>query len=256
MVIAIPIGTIHAFLLVLARVSGFLAFLPVPGLRSATDAVRVVLALSITFALFPVWPVLPATVPAISELASQAFCELGLGLAAGITVSLLLEGFQLAAQIAGLQAGYGYASTVDPSSEADSGVLQVVASLATAIFFFTTGLDHQFIRVLSASFERFPAGSWPPAPPGLEASVIGLGAAMLSTGLRLALPIVALLLLIDLAIALVSRVQQQLQLLSLAFPGKMAAALALLAVLAPVVPKILASEANRTLALLWRALGY
>ena len=82
-----------------------------------------------------------------------------------------------------------------------------------------------------------------------------LGGQMLSTGLRLAFPVVALLVLIDVALALVGRVQQQLQLLSLAFPGKMAAALALLAALAPVFPKIFAGEADRTLAALWRSLG-
>jgi len=78
---------------------------------------------------------------------------------------------------------------------------------------------------------------------------------MLATGLRLAFPVTAVLLLIDLALALVSRVQQQLQLQSLAFPGKMAVALILLAALAPVVPKIFAAEAERTLAALWRVLG-
>jgi flagellar biosynthetic protein FliR len=77
---------------------------------------------------------------------------------------------------------------------------------------------------------------------------------MLSTGLRLALPVVALLVLIDFALALVGRVQQQLQLLSLVFPVKMAAALALLAALAPVVPRMFGTAAERTLAVLWRSL--
>jgi flagellar biosynthetic protein FliR len=77
---------------------------------------------------------------------------------------------------------------------------------------------------------------------------------MFSTGLRLALPVVALLILIDFALALVGRVQQQLQLLSLAFPVKMAAALALLAALAPVVPKLFGTAAEQTLSVLWKSL--
>ena len=40
---------------------------------------------------------------------------------------------------------------------------------------------------------------------------------MLTTGLRLAMPVIALLLLLDVALALLGRMQQQLQLLSLAF---------------------------------------
>jgi flagellar biosynthetic protein FliR len=78
---------------------------------------------------------------------------------------------------------------------------------------------------------------------------------MLSVGLRLALPVIALLILIDLALALLGRMQQHLQLLSMAFPAKMACALAILAALAPVVPKMFGAAAEHTLAVLWRAVG-
>jgi flagellar biosynthetic protein FliR len=240
--------------LVLARVAGLVTFLPVPGFRNAPDTVRVLLALAITFALFPVWPALPNVNPNIGQLAVWAFCEAGFGLAAGLAVAFLTESFQVAAQVAGFQAGYGFASTIDPNSQADSSILQVLASLSTGLLFFTTGLDHQLIRVLAASFERFPAGSWAPASANLD-GIVRLGGEMLSTGLRLGLPVVAVLLLIDFALALLGRVQQQLQLLSLAFPAKMAAALVLLAMLAPVVPKMFGAAAERTLAALWRSLG-
>lgn len=85
--------------------------------------------------------------------------------------------------------------------------------------------------------------------------VLRLGGAMLATGLRLAFPVTALLLLIDVAMALMGRMQQQLQLLSLAFPAKMLAALALLIALAPLLPKLFSAAAERTLSALWRAIG-
>jgi flagellar biosynthesis protein FliR len=254
MTLGLPLSTLYAFLLVLARVAGLITFLPVPGLRNAPATVRVLLALAIAFTLFPVWPALPNVNPTLGQLAVWAFCEAGFGLAAGLAVAFLTEGFQVAAQVAGFQAGYGFASTIDPNSQADSSILQVLASLSTGLLFFTTGIDHQLIRVLAASFEKFPAGSWAPASANLE-GILRLGGEMLSTGLRLALPVVAVLLLIDFALALLGRVQQQLHLLSLAFPAKMAAALVLLAVLAPVVPKMFGAAAERTLAALWRSLG-
>jgi flagellar biosynthesis protein FliR len=49
--------------------------------------------------------------------------------------------------------------------------------------------------------------------------------------------------------------QQQLQLLSLAFPAKMLAALALLAVSAPMIPRLFSTTAERTFTALWRLLG-
>lgn len=210
--------------------------------------------MAITFALFPVWPALPNAEPSMSQLAAWATCEAGFGLAVGLAVSFLTEGFQIAAQVTAIHAGYGFASTIDPTSQADSGVLQTMASLFCGVLFFSSGLDHQLIRVLAASFVKFPAGSWAPAAASLD-GILKLGSDMFSIGLRMALPVVALLILIDFSLALLGRVQQQLQLLSLAFPAKMAAGLAILAALAPVVPKMFGAAAEHMLAALWRALG-
>jgi len=249
MTLGLPLSTIFAFMLVLARVAGLVAFLPLPGFKAAPNMIRVVFAMAITFALFPVWPALPNELPTFGQLTAMAFSELGFGLAAGLAVAFLTEGFQVAAQVLGVQAGYGFASTVDPSSQADSGVLQVMMTLVTGLLFFTTGVDRDLIRVLAASFDKFPAGSWSPSAASLD-SVLSLGAGVFSTGVRIAMPVIALLLLIDVALALIGRMQQQLHLLSLSFPVKMLAAVGMLAVLAPVIARVFAAAAERTMAVL------
>lgn len=251
MTLGLPISTMVAFLLVLARIAGLIMFIPIPGFRGAPELVRVVFAMALTFALFPVWPSPPNELPTFGWLISSAFAEAGFGLAVGLAVGFLNEAFQLAGQILGIPAGYGFASTVDPTSEADSGVLQVILSLVTGLLFFGLGIDRELVRVLAASFERFPAGSWAPAAASLD-GILHLGSGMFATGLRLAMPVIALLLLLDLALALLGRMQQQLQLLSLAFPVKMLAALAILASLVPVIAKVFESSAGRTLHALWR----
>jgi flagellar biosynthetic protein FliR len=256
MTLGLPLATIYAFLLVLARTAGLVAFLPVPGFRNAPDPVRVVLALALTVAMFPVWPALPRGAvdsgsPGIGTLTAWVLCEAGFGLACGLAVAFLTEGFQLAAQVLGLQAGYGYAQAIDPNSQADSSVLQVFLSLTTGLLFFALGIDHGLIRILAESFRKFPPGAWTLTAASAD-GVLKLGGAMLSTGLRLALPVTALLLLIDVALALMGRMQQQLQLLSLAFPVKMLAALGMLVALAPLIPKLFSTAAERTLSALLR----
>ena len=254
MTLGLPISTMLAFLLVLTRVAGLVTFLPVPGFRAAPGIARVVLSVTIAFALFPVWPSLPNVLPSFGELTGWAFAEAGFGLVAGLAVAFLAEGFQVAAQVLGLQAGYGFASTIDPTSQADSGVLQVIMTLVTGLLFFTAGVDHQLIRVLAGSLEKFPVGSWAPASASLE-GVVHLGAGMFTVGLRVAMPVIGLLVLIDLALALLGRIQQQMQLLSLAFPVKMLTAVALLAALAPVIARVYESAAGHTISALWDMLG-
>lgn len=251
MTLGLPISTMLAFVLVLARVSGLILFLPIPALRGVPDPIRVIFALALTFALFPAWPSLANELPTLGWLVASAFAEAGFGLATGLAVGFLNEAFQLAAQVLAVQAGYGFASTIDPASQADSGVLQVLMSLITGLLFFTLGIDRELVRILAVSFQKFPAGAWAPAAASLD-GVVHLGSGIFTIGLRLAMPVIALLLLLDLALALLGRMQQQLQLLSLAFPVKMLAALALLAVLAPVVARMFSAAAERTLHALTR----
>jgi len=252
--LGLPLSTLYAFLLVLARVGGVVAFLPVPGFKNAPDQIRIVIALALTFALFPVWPAVPNSDPGIAQLGAWAFCEAGFGLAAGLAIGFLTEGFQVAAQALGLQAGYGFATTIDPNSQADAGILQILATLMTGLLFFTLGLDREVFRILAASFERFPAGSWLLNAASAD-GILRLGAGMFSLGVRLALPLIGLLLIIDLALALLGRMQQQLQLLSLAFPVKMLAALALLSGLAPVMARLFERSATGALGAVWHTLG-
>jgi flagellar biosynthetic protein FliR len=255
MTLGLPLSTIYAFLLVLARVAGLVAFLPVPAFRNAPMIFRAVLAFVTTIALFPVWPHLPDVPPSIGQLTVWAFSEMGFGLVAGLAVALLNEGFQVGAQVLGMPAGFGYAQTIDPNSQADSSVLQVITMLTTGLLFFSLGLDGVLLRILAGSLQKYPAGSWSLSAASLD-SIIHLGAGMFSLGIRVALPVVALLLLIDVALALLGRMQQQLHLLSLAFPIKMMAALGVLTAIAPLMPKLFSGAAAHTISALWRLAGF
>ena len=192
---------------------------------------------SVTLALFPKWPQVNVAEPYLGGLVVAMMAELTLGLTIGVAVSVLSESFLMAGQIIGLQAGFGYASMVDPSTQADSGLLVVLAQMTAGMLFFAMGLDREVIRAFVRSLDAFPAGSFALAPGSAE-QILRLGSGMFSVGLRLALPAVALLMLVDLALALLGRLNQQLQLLMLAFPVKMMAAVAMLAALAVLFPHV------------------
>jgi len=236
--LTLPVASLFAFTLVLARVSGILVFVPLPGLRGAPEAARIVLAGCITLALAARWPAVDAASLSASRLVGWAVAEAAVGIAIGVAVSIAVESFALAAQVLGLQAGYAYASTIDPNTEADSGVLLVFAQLAASLLFFAVGLDREVLRLLAWSLDKVPPGAYVAGPPAAQA-LIRLGAALFSVGLRLALPVVALLVMVDVALALLGRVNAQLQLLSLAFPVKMALALVVLAWGCALFPRIL-----------------
>jgi flagellar biosynthesis protein FliR len=156
--------------------------------------------------------------------------------------------------VLGLPAGYGYASTVDPNTQADSGILLVLAQLSAGLLFFALGLDREVFRLFAQSLERIPPGVFVLRPISAQA-MVGIASALFSVGVRLALPVVALLAMVDVALALLGRLNAQLQLLALAFPVKMLAALAMLVWLAGLHPRIMRDYAGAALAGARRILG-
>jgi flagellar biosynthesis protein FliR len=231
-------GTLYGFLLVLARVGGALTFVPLPGIKGVPEPIRAALALGFTLALSSRWPVVEAAHVSVMKIAGWVVSEAVVGIAIGITVAIVLESFTLAAQVLGMQAGYAYASTIDPNTEADSGILLVFAQLAAGLFFFALGLDREILRLFAQSLDRVPPGTYVFGTWTAEA-LIHLASNMFAVGVRLALPVVVLLVLVDFALALLGRLNQQLQLLSLAFPAKMLVALMVLSWVMVLFPRIL-----------------
>jgi len=244
-----PLAGVVAFALVLARVGGAVSFVPLPGYRNTPVMARALLTLGLTLALLPAWPRVPVAGLRLGELVVWLIAELAFGVTAGLGVAFLNEAFILSSQIFGLQAGYGYASTIDPATQADSSVLQLFTHLAAGLLFFAFGLDREVIRIFAGSFQSYPPGSFLLSLSSAE-QVLRLGAGMFAVAVRLSLPVVALLMLVDISLALLGRVNAQLQLLMLAFPAKMLISMGLLAVIAVLLPTLYQSAAATTLRVL------
>src|SRR5450755_161809 len=252
--LAVALPTLFAFLLVLARVSGVFAFVPLPGFQAAPHMARIVLSVLITVALYPLWPridVAPAGAPA---MLLWLLPEIAVGTAIGLGVAFILEVFLMAAQVLSLNAGFSFAQTIDPTTQGEAGVLLVFAQLAGGMVFLSLGLDREVIRTLAYSLETHPAGAWITRP--AAEALLRLGGDMLALAVRLALPCIALLLLTDLALGLLGRLNAQLQLLTLAFPIKMTAALVLLGWLTVLLPRLVTPFGGVVFGTLRRALRF
>jgi flagellar biosynthetic protein FliR len=220
------------FLYTLARVSGVFAFLPLASFRAAPEAARIALSLGFTMILRPQWQAPGFTSGAagresVARVAAGLTGEIALGIAIGLIVAIVLELFQVAAQIVSLQAGLGYASTIDPTSGADSTVLITLAQLTAGLLFFASGGDRMLVRVVADSMGLCPPGTFSLNREWTD-PVVRFSSLVFSAGLRLAAPVVALLLLADVALAVLGRMQQQLHLVSLTLPVKLAATILLL----------------------------
>jgi len=244
--LTLDVGTLYAFLLTLARISGIFIFVPLPGIKAGPEAARAVLALSMTLALASRWPVVDAGAVNVMLMAGWILAEAAMGIAIGLAVAFIAEGFQMGAQIISLQAGYTFATTIDPTSGADSAVLLTIAQLAAGLLFFATGFDRQVLLAVAQSLSSQAPGHLAISS-SLVNRLIQTGSSIFTTGLRLVLPLLALLLMVEISLALLTRLNSQLHVMTLAFPIKMLLSLTLFAWLLLIFPKVFGQSAGQAM---------
>lgn len=221
-------ATLFGFLYTLARISCVFAFLPLPAFRGAPQQAKVILSLAFTLILWPQWTTRVSSDLSVGRIVAGIAGEAAMGFAIGLALTIVFETFQVAAQVVSLQAGFGFASTIDPNSGADSTVLLTLAEITAGLMFFATGADRLLIRALADSLRLCPPESFAIRMNWADA-LIRFAASIFTNGLRLGAPIVALLLLADGALAVLGRVQTQIHLISLTMPVKLCAAMLLIA---------------------------
>ena len=126
--------------LLLSRMAAFVVFVPLPAVRASLATTKVVLAAALTAVAAPyaVSAIRPEDISSAGVswlLLGGALSEGALGAALGVALRLTLEAFGVAAQALGFQAGYSYVNMVDPTSQADSSILNVIFALTADLLF-------------------------------------------------------------------------------------------------------------------------
>ena len=228
----LPAAWLLNYGLLVARILTLVVFAPFPGGQRTPQLSKIGLGLMLAAALTPLAQAGPGVDIVNSPAApwmllKYAAAETAFGAAIGVAFRLVIEAFGLAAQVMGFQAGFSYVNTVDPTSEVDASILNVAAVLLANLLFFAFDLHLFIVSAVARSLERWPLGSFA-FRPGSEFALIELSAQTLEIAVRLALPAMAVMLLIDLTLGLLNQAQSRLQLLQMAFPIKIVAGVAVL----------------------------
>lgn len=228
---------LEAFLLVFSRVTAFTVSSPLFSLQGIPALARTGLGLLIAVLLFAAMP-LPGDLPGrwqeyVFLVAKETFA----GLTLGIISSMVYNSLRTAGELIDLQTGFGMANLLDPVTGSNTSLLgQYLSTLGILIFLELDG-HHMLIRALADSFSLLPLGTGTFAGP-LTASVVTVFTGVFALALRLAAPVIAVLLVSDIALALVARTVPQLNVFILGFPIKAGLAVLLLSLLTPVLASL------------------
>jgi len=119
--------------------------------------------------------------------------------------------------------------------------------MMAVVVFLSLGGHHALIAGLAQSFDAVPVGRFTLAPV-LGDRLVALSAVAFGTGLRLALPVVGTMMLVDCAMALVVRAIPQMNVFAVGLPVKMVVGFLTLVALTPLTVSGVGSLANGVVA--------
>lgn len=158
--------------------------------------------------------------------------ELAIGLALALALRALTAAAELGGHLVGFQMGLSYAGLVDPASGVRNNVVAVLYANIAATAFLVTNAHHAFLRALGQSYESLPMGTGHVGS-SLPQSVMALLGLVFLFGLRLAAPLVLVLLVAELGLGLVARAAPALNLMAVGGPARLIVGLLLLGLVAP-----------------------
>jgi flagellar biosynthetic protein FliR len=208
---------LSAMVLALVRVSGMVVFAPFFSSTALPVRAKAVFVGLIAFLLGP----LVATVPnAHAQIGFSAVIgELGVGLVYGLMLALLNEMLLFAGEIAGLQLSFSAVNLLDPTTSIQTTLMSDLFQLMGTLVLIAAGLDRILLGSLVRSFRAVPLGAYALSPIASAAIVQAAGGIFLAA-VELAAPVLAATMLVEIAVALLSRLSPQLPVMSLTVPLK------------------------------------
>ena len=194
-----------------ARVSALIVFAPFFGSMTIAPRIKAGLAIALTAIIYPL---VGAELPTLSGAIGWKVAggEFIVGLIMGITLQFVFEGLELAGQIVGFQVGHALANLINPQSDAETPILANFYQAVTLLIFLQMNVHHWLLRGLVKSFQYCPPGMVVVSPATAEIVWRAAGG-MLLMAVQVAIPILLVTMVVDVALGFLGRASPQLPVL-------------------------------------------
>jgi len=200
------------FLFILLRAGIVLNLLPVFGSKTFPAQFRIGLAVAFSLVLTPVvqFPVENAAVPVI------IIREVMFGMIFGLGARMIFFTVDMAGQIMSNATGLSIATVFNPEIGQSTEIARLYGIVAILLFL-ALDMHHDLITVFVKSYEWLPAGS--PMDPGrLSAAAVSFTGSVFTVSLKLAAPVMIIMLISHVMLGFISRVVPQINILFVGFP--------------------------------------
>ena len=215
----------------LTRILAMIASSPVLGNQQVPVSVKIGMSVLLAIIIAPTI----GDIPPVSIGSAQGLLimvqQIVIGVAMGLAMRLIFTAVELAGELAGLQMGLGFANFYDPVNAAHTPVVSRWLGMIAALVFLAMNGHLHMLSALAESFHTLPVSGM--MPTGGYYTVASWGASIFAFGLQIALPLVAILLSINIALGILTRAAPQLNLFAIGFPITLAIGFFVLALSMP-----------------------
>lgn len=236
----------------LVRILAMISTAPVLGNKQVPKRVKIGFSALLAILIAPTLTTLPQVAVGSPQGLLIIIQQIIIGIAMGFTMRLIFTAVEMAGELSGLQMGLGFASFYDPMNSSYSPIIARWLGMIAVLAFLATDGHLYMLSVLAESFKTLPVGDAMPHQ-GFY-SVVNWGGSIFAFGLQIALPIVAALLITNIALGILTRAAPQLNLFAVGFPITLTIGFVVLAVsmpyLSPMLDRIVQEGLDKMLSVL------
>jgi len=199
-----------------ARITGVLMADPVYSSRAVPRTYKAGFALFLTLIVAPLLPPFPAVPLVSAQGLSILIQQVLIGISMGFVMRLVMSAVEMAGLLISTQMGLGFAMFFDPQNAGQVPAVSSMLSLFVTLLFLTFNGHLVVLATLVDSFQVLPIGK--SVPPTTWRLIAEWGGHIFSWGLWLSLPVIAALMVANLAIGVMTRAAPQFNILSFGFP--------------------------------------
>ncbi|MFA9398592.1 MAG: fused FliR family export protein/FlhB family type III secretion system protein [Clostridiaceae bacterium] len=233
-----------ALILVFLRIITFTALVPIFFPTGTPNQVKVGFSLIIAYILVPSIDI--QTLNQINNIyyfAFQCIAEVTTGLTLGFTVNLVFLSARYAGNILDMIIGFSMMSFYDPSSSSNTTLIERLFYYTSLVLFLVLDAHHILIRALVDSFTKVSIGKFI-FNENTFSVVMENFINFFSIGLRIAIPIVFVILIADMVFGLVARSVPQINIMILGLPLKIIIGLSAIFLSVPIIINLIENSFN------------
>ena len=216
------VSNIILFMAIFTRLSGLFASAPLLSTYPIPMQIKVWLAATVAFILFPIVQyntsfVTPNSVPALTLI---LFKEYLIGYAIGFCANIIFVGIELGVNTFTIQMGLSADQALNPTSGGNSPVITQAFTYLASMIFIALSAHQWLFSALYNSFKSLPVGYTIAFTPGMVEQIVLATGQIFSVGLSIALPIFGILFITDALLGFTSKMMPQMNIFMVSLPLK------------------------------------